>query len=381
MPATAKAPSYEAFERLKSQGLLAYKGGDYAKAKPFLMQAADYLLRIAENGPDGDVRTERQDLAQQLIGLAKECEAKKGKPKKKKRAKNNGGDDDEGADASDWIVREKPDISFDDIAGLADVKDEIRLKMIYPLEYAEEAAEYGISAGGGLLVYGPPGTGKTMIAKAVANEIDATFFMVSPAEMLSKWVGEAEQNISKLFDAAKAEEKAVIFVDEIEALAPRRGSGGSTVMQRVVPQMLQELEGFDRGTDRCLLFIGATNKPWMLDDAMMRPGRFDTMAYLGLPDAAARMRMLEIYFGDRPLDDGIDFGKLCGDLDGYSGADIKNLAKKSAAVPFMAFVNSGGEGERRPIAMGDILSVLEGMQPSVKPRDLKRYDKFTETGK
>jgi len=378
MPTAAKTPSYEAFERLKSQGVLAYKAGDYAKAKPFLMQAADYLLRIAESGSDDGVRAERQDLAQQLIGLAKECETKKSKPKKKGRAKDNG---DDGGDASDWIVREKPDVSFDDIAGLDDVKEEIRLKMIYPLEFMEEAAEYGISAGGGLLVYGPPGTGKTMIAKAVANEIDATFFMVSPAEMLSKWVGEAEQNVSKLFDAAKAEKKAVIFIDEIEALAPRRSSGGSTVMQRVVPQILQELEGFDRGGDRCLLFIGATNKPWMLDDAMMRPGRFDTMAYLGLPDTAARMRMLELYFGDRPLDKDIDLGKLCEALNGYSGADIKSLATKSASVPFMDFVKSGGKGDRRPISMNDILSVLGGIQPSVKLADLKRYGKFTETGK
>ncbi len=378
MPVTAKTPLYETFDRLKSKGLLAYKAGDHAKAKPFLMQAADCLLRIAKTRSDDNVRTEQEDLAQQLIDLAKECAAKKGKSGKKGRVKDHSGDD--GSDANDWIVREKPDISFDDIAGLDEVKEEIRLKMIHPLAYPEEAAEYGISAGGGLLVYGPPGTGKTMIAKAVANEIDATFFMVSPAEMLSKWVGEAEQNVSKLFDAAKAEEKAVIFIDEIEALAPRRGSGGSTVMQRVVPQILQELEGFDCG-ERCLLFIGATNKPWMLDDAMMRPGRFDTMAYLGLPDTAARMRMLEIYLGDRPLDDDVNLNKLCESLDGYSGADIKNLATKSASVPFMDFVKSGGKDDRRPIAMQDILSVLKGIKPSVKPDDLKRYKKFAETGK
>ncbi len=379
MLATAKAPSYEAFERLKVQGVLAYKKGEYAKAKPFLMQAADCLLKIAKSGADDDLRADRQNLAHRLIGLAKECEKKKDKPKRRGRAKDNG--DDDGGDASDWIVREKPDIGFDDIAGLEDVKEEIRLKMIYPLEHAAAAAEYGISVGGGLLVYGPPGTGKTMIAKAVASEIDATFFMVSSAEMLSKWVGEAEQNVSKLFDAAKAEEKSVIFIDEIEALAPRRSSGGSTVMQRVVPQILQELEGFDRGSDRCLLFIGATNKPWMLDDAMRRPGRFDTMAYLGLPDAPARMRLLELYLGNRPLDGDVDLHKLCEALDGYSGADVNSLGVKAASVPFMEHVKAKGKSERRPIAMRDILSVLEVMKPSVKPDDLKRYAKFTETGK
>lgn len=379
MPATATTPSYETFDRMKAKGLAAYKKGSYAEAKPFLAQAAALLISIAEHDTDDDIRNQRQDLAERLIGLAKECETKKDKPKRKNRAKDNG--DDDGADAGDWIVREKPDIGFDDIAGLDDVKNDIRMKMIYPLEYPSEAAEYGISTGGGLLVYGPPGTGKTMIAKAVAHEIDATFFMVSPADMMSKWVGEAEQNISKLFDAAKAERNSVIFIDEIEALAPRRSSGGSTVMQRVVPQILQELEGFDRGGDRCLLFIGATNKPWMLDEAMLRPGRFDTKAYLGLPDPAARMRMLEIYFGDKPLDEDVDLGKLCEALDGYSGADIKSIATKSAGIPFMEFVDSGGNGDRRPIAMKDVLSVLDEIQPSVKLADLKRYEKFTETGK
>ena len=122
MPATARAPSYEAFERLKVQGLSAYKKGDYAKAKPFLIQAADYLLKIAANGPDNELRIDRQDLAARLIALTRECDTKKGKPKKKGRARDDG--DDNGADASDWIVREKPDISFDDIAGLEDVKED-----------------------------------------------------------------------------------------------------------------------------------------------------------------------------------------------------------------------------------------------------------------
>ncbi|MGB0716354.1 MAG: ATP-binding protein, partial [Phycisphaerae bacterium] len=236
----------------------------------------------------------------------------------------------------------------------------------------------GIKTGGGVLLYGPPGTGKTMIAKAIAHEIDATFFVVSPAQMLSKWVGEAEQNIRKLFEAAKQETISVIFLDECEALVPKRQSGSSTVMARVVPQILQELEGFDRKSDRALLFVGATNKPWMLDEAMMRPGRLDSIIYVGLPDPPARIRLLEIHFGDRPLDDDVDFGKLCDQLEGYSGADIKNIIQQSAQIPFMEAI---GGGDPRPIRMADVETIIERTPPSVRQSDLVRYEKFARDGK
>ena len=173
------------------------------------------------------------------------------------------------------MVKEKPTLRFADIAGLDQVKEDIKLKMIYPFEHPELAKKFGVRLGGGILFYGPPGTGKTMLAKATAGEVDATFFRVSSADMLSKWVGEAEQNIKKLFDAAAGEKRAIIFIDEIEALIPARRDDGSSVMQRVVPQILQGMEGFDKKGDRAVLFMGATNVPWQLDPAVLRPGRFD----------------------------------------------------------------------------------------------------------
>src|SRR4029077_18558970 len=145
-----------------------------------------------------------------------------------------------------WMVKEKPTIRFSDVAGLEDVKEDIRLKMIYPFQHPELAKKFGVRLGGGVLFYGPPGTGKTMLAKATAGEVEATFFRVSPADLLSKWVGEAEQNIKKLFDSAAQEPRAIIFIDEIEALVPARRDEGSSVMQRVVPQILQGMEGFDK---------------------------------------------------------------------------------------------------------------------------------------
>ncbi len=375
------AVSFSTFDRLKSKGVAAYKNGEYLTAKTYLVDAAECMIELAEQAKSPEARRQHEELAAELIDLAKDCDRLHKTPGKGRRAgagRQREKEDESGADASDWIVRDRPTIGFDDIAGLEDVKEDIRLKMIYPFAHPELAKQYGITTGGGVLLYGPPGTGKTMIAQAIAHEIKATFFVVSPAQMLSKWVGEAEQNIRKLFDAAKEEDTAVIFLDEAEALVPKRKGDTSAVMQRVVPQILQELEGFDRTSDRALLFVGATNKPWMLDDAMLRPGRLDALIYVGLPDAPARYKLLEIYFGERPLDDDVDFGELCDRLDGHSGADIKNVALQAAQRPFMEAI--AGK-EARPIAMKDILAVIAETPPSVHPSDLLRYEKFAREGK
>jgi transitional endoplasmic reticulum ATPase len=370
--------SFSTFERLKSKGIAAYKNGEYLAAKSYLVDAAECMIELAEQAKTPEARRQHKELATELIDLAKDADRlhkspQKGRPRRRAEKEEEGG-----VDASDWIVREKPDIGFDDIAGLEDVKQEIRLKMIYPFSHPELARKYGIASGGGVLLYGPPGTGKTMMAKAIAHEIDATFFVISPAQVLSKWVGEAEQNVRKLFEAAKAEDTSVVFIDEIEALVPRRKSDSSTVMQRVVPQILQELEGFDRKSDRALLFVGATNKPWMLDEAILRPGRLDAKVHVGLPDAPARYKLLEIYFNGRPLADDVDFGELCDLLDGYSGADIKNIAEQAAQIPFMEVVVGRAE---RPISRADILAVVQQNPPSVHPSDLVRYEKFAGRSK
>ncbi len=364
------------FDRYKSKGIAAYKKGDYQTARAYLVDAAECMVEMAEKTGSPDTRRQREELATELIELARDCDNRQGSPRTNRRPQREK-EDDGAADASDWVVKEQSNISFNDIAGLEDVKEDIRLKMIYPASHPELAKRYGINLGGGLLLYGPPGTGKTMMAKAIAHELNATFFVISPAQILSKWVGEAEQNVRKLFDAAKSEPQAIIFIDEVEALVPKRQDGSSTVMQRVVPQILQELEGFDRKSDRALLFVGATNKPWALDEAMLRPGRLDTKAYVGLPDAPARYRLLEIYFGDRPLDEDVDFGMLCDRLQGYSGADIKGIAAQSASIPFTEAISGR---DPRPINMIDISNVIDATPPSVGKILLGRFESFAETG-
>ncbi len=371
--------TFNTLQRLKDKGLAALRQGDYVAAKPYLIQAAECMIEIAEENKDLAQRAEQEAYAKELIDLAKGCDRRvvrggAGGPRGE-RARE---DADSGAKAEDWIVREKPNVHFTDIAGLDEVKEEINLKMLYPFQHPELAQRYGISVGGGVLLFGPPGTGKTMFARAIACELDATMFVISPAQVMSKWVGEAEQNVKKLFDAAKAEEKSVIFMDEVEALVPRRRDQQSTVMQRVVPQILQEIEGFDRKADRALMFLGATNEPWSLDPAMLRPGRLDAKIYVPLPDAEARFKLFELYLGKRPLADDVDFAKLVERTAGYSGADLKALAERSATRPFLESVAGA---QPRNIMMADVVAVIEDMPPSVSPKDVAKFNQWaTEQG-
>jgi transitional endoplasmic reticulum ATPase len=369
--------TYSTFEQLKDRGMSAYRAGDYAAARLYLLQAAKAMTELARE-VQGDLAEQRRDMAAKLADLAKSCNERKRRGPAG-AARSAAGDEGEKDTQKDWVVREKPDVKFDEIAGLDDVKEEIRLKMIYPVQRPDLAARFGIKTGGGMLLYGPPGTGKTMIAKAVATEIEAVFFSIKPSQVMSKWVGEAEQNVQQLFDQARAEKISIIFIDEVEALVPRRRDSQSTVMQRVVPQILAELEGFDRrkAGENTLLFLAATNEPWSIDPAMLRPGRLDEKIYVPLPDGPARYRMLELYLTDRPLAEDVDLAALTDRLAGYSGADIKNICHKSATIPFLASVK---DDVPRTITQADILSVVEKVKPSVNARDLVRFERFREVG-
>ena len=343
------------------------------------------MLELSKTATGEDLREARKQTAAKLLDLARDCDKAKTENRSRPFVSDNRqsaignrqsqGESEGATNASDWIVREKPSIRFDQVAGLEDVKENIRLKMLYPFEHPELAEKFGINPGGGVLMYGPPGTGKTLLAKATAGELDATFFRVSPADLLSKWVGEAEQNIKKLFDLAATEKRAIIFIDEIEALVPARRDEGSSVMQRVVPQILQGMEGFDKKKGSPILFMGATNVPWQLDPAVLRPGRFDEKVYIPLPDVIARRKMLEIYLSHRPLDANINLDDLAPKLEGFSGADIKYLCDRAATIPFLKSVATGQEGDIDQQIVNDVIADT----PKSVTRDmLKRFEDWAK---
>jgi len=371
--------SWDTFERYRQKGLDARRAGQWDSARIYLLEAARAMLELSKHARGEELKQARRQMAQRLLDLARDCEQARRTNRKPaipdRTSSAESSSESEGAsDAHHWIVKEKPSLRFDDVAGLDDVKEDIRLKMLYPFEHPELAERFGIKPGGGVLLYGPPGTGKTMLARATAGEIDATFFRISPADILSKWVGQAEQNIKRLFDAAAAEQRAIIFIDEIEALVPARRDEGSSVMQRLVPQILQGMEGFDKHSRNPILFMGATNVPWQLDPAVLRPGRFDEKVYIPLPDLAARRKMLEMYLGKRPLDDTVDLDALAQRLEGYSGADIRYICDRAATIPFLQSIASGQEG---PITQQILHDVIAQTPPSVSPQMLERFRQWT----
>jgi len=366
----------ESFEKHKAKGIARFRMGELDEAKYHFLKSAEYLLQLARE-TEGPLREVRMKQAAELVSLARNVKEKRKAIREKAASAAKTGapaEDEKDGVPKEWTLPEKPKLRFDDIAGLEDVKEQFRVKMILPFTHPEKAKKYKVKTGGGILLYGPPGTGKTMIAKAVAGELDATFFAIAPSEILNKWVGESEKNIRKLFDAARACEKAVVFIDEVESLVPkRRDSEAGGVMQRVVPQILAELDGFDVREGQSIMFMGATNEPWNIDYAMLRPGRLDEKVYVGLPDLAARRKILELNLRDIPLAGDVDLDGIAKRLDGYSGADIAYLCRKTAEQMFLESVKETGE---RPIAEGDFDRVLAKLRPSVNPSDLDRFRKF-----
>ncbi len=185
------------------------------------------------------------------------------------------------------------DVSFSDVVGLADVKEAVFDKIINPRKHPELYKKFNIKTGGGILMYGPPGTGKTMIAKAIAKEIGADFYSIKCSDHISKWFGETERNIRELFDKARESKTSIIFFDEIDALAVNRDGCSSSPMQRVVPELLAQIQGInEQKKGHSMLLIAATNKLWLIDSGFLRPGRFDDKIYVGLPDTDARAELV-----------------------------------------------------------------------------------------
>jgi transitional endoplasmic reticulum ATPase len=367
----------ESFEKHKAKGIARFRMGELEEAKYHFLKAAEYLLQLAKES-DGKLRAARMKQAQELVTLAKTVKERKQKLKEQaaalKSAAPSSSDDDKPGIPKEWTLSEKPKLRFNDIAGLEDVKEQIRVKMILPFTFPDKAKRYKVKTGGGILLYGPPGTGKTMIAKAVAGELDATFFAIAPSEILNKWVGESEKNIRKLFETARSCPKAVIFIDEVESLIPkRRDAESGSVMARVVPQILAELDGFEAREGQSVMFMGATNEPWSIDYAMLRPGRLDEKVYVGLPDQDARKKVLELNLKDIPLCEDVEVEALAKRLDGYSGADIAYLCRKVAEQTFLESVELSHE---RPLADADFQRVLKSLRPSVTQADLDRFKKF-----
>ena len=304
--------AYRMYEEYYARAREADQKGQMAEAKKMYLHASEELFRAARD-VQGETRRSLMQRAERLMQLSDAIELpKQSKPSaaptgsgsrttgNKKVSMSNNGDESETV----WIPTEKPNVHFSDIAGLEDVKAVVNSRVILPRRFPDVYKAYNRSLNSGILLYGPPGTGKTMIAKAIATEVNAAFYSVRCSDVVGKYFGEAEKNIKALFEAARAQQSAVLFFDEFEALAARRG-GNSTVMNRLVPELLSQIDGFTTNSERNLLLLAATNRPWDLDTAFLRPPRLTEKIFVGLPDAPARAYLIEKRLAGVPCDENL----------------------------------------------------------------------------
>ncbi len=255
----------------------------------------------------------------------------------------------------------KPNSSFDQVGGMEEVKKEISLKIIKPLEHKDLYKAYGKKIGGGILLYGPPGCGKTLMARATAGEIKANFISVGINDILDMWIGSSERNLHEIFETARKNTPCVIFIDEIDALGANRTDMNKTAGRTVINQFLAELDGLDADNDG-ILILGATNAPWYLDPAFRRPGRFDRIIFVAPPDDEAKAAIFRIHLANKPTEV-IDYLALAKAAKEFSGADIQAVIDKAIEVKLEA---SFKDGIPKPLTTKDFLKAIKKTKPSTK---------------
>jgi SpoVK/Ycf46/Vps4 family AAA+-type ATPase len=250
-------------------------------------------------------------------------------------------------------------ITFADVGGMEDVKEEIRLKIIHPFQHPELYAAYGKRAGGGVLLYGPPGCGKTHVARATAGELGSSFLWVGLEDVLSMWFGESEQNLHELFEQARRSVPCVLFFDEVDALGARHSDMRSSPGRQLINQFLVELDGVSADNEG-ILILAATNAPWHVDDAFRRPGRFDRVVFVPPPDRGALHEIVRIHLEGR-LHEQIDLDRVAARTEKCSGADLRALVDVAVEAKLAASMR---DGVPRPITTDDLLAAARKRKPT-----------------
>lgn len=270
---------------------------------------------------------------------------------------------DSGGGPGDDIDVERPAVTLADVGGMTEVKQRLQAAFLAPMQNPELGRLYGKSLSGGLLMWGPPGCGKTFLARAVAGELGAHFYAVSLADVLDMWIGTSERNVREIFDMARRNAPCVLFIDELDALGQKRTHlRHNSAMRGTVNQLLTEMDSVGSSNEGVFV-LGATNHPWDVDAALIRPGRFDRMLLVLPPDAEARQAILRYHLRDRPVS-GIDVARIAHQTEDFSGADLAHLCDSAAEI---AMADSIASGEVRMIVMDDFAGALKQVKPSTGP--------------
>ncbi len=270
------------------------------------------------------------------------------------------------------VLVETPNVDWSSVGGLDSVRQELQEAVEWPMKYAESFERMGIRPSRGVLLYGPPGTGKTLLAKAVAKESEANFIQVKGPSLLSMWVGKSEEGMRKIFERARQVAPCIVFFDEIDALAGRRGMDqGTRVTERVLNQLLAEMDGLEDLND--VLVIGATNRPDMLDTALLRPGRFDKILLVNAPEEDGRLQILKIHTNKMPVAKEVQLKEIAKETNGYTGADLEAVVREAAYFALREDMNS------KQVKKKHFTEALKKVKPSVNKSTIDLYRKIEET--
>ncbi|MEM2388414.1 MAG: CDC48 family AAA ATPase, partial [Candidatus Thermoplasmatota archaeon] len=276
------------------------------------------------------------------------------------------------------VVIESPNVKWEDIGGLEEAKQKLREAIEWPIKYADLFAHMKAKPPKGILLYGPPGTGKTLLAKAVATESGANFISVKGPEFLSKWVGESEKAVRETFRKARQAAPCIIFFDEIDAITPARGAHADTeVTERIISQMLTEMDGLEELRD--VVVIAATNRPDMIDTALLRPGRFDRLIYIPLPDREARKEILKIHLREKPLASDVSIDELAEKMEGYTGADIAGVCNEAVMSAIREYIKNSNNKkiEELKISRRHFEEAMKNVKPIPK-EEMEKYIRIAE---
>jgi len=282
------------------------------------------------------------------------------------------------------VFVEVPDVTWNDVGGLDDTKERLRETIQWPLDYPEVFEEMDLEAAKGVLMYGPPGTGKTLLAKAVANEAESNFISIKGPELLNKYVGESEKGVREVFEKARSNAPTVIFFDEIDSIAGQRGRNmsDSGVGERVVSQLLTELDGLEELED--VVVVATTNRPDLIDSALLRPGRLDRHVHVPVPDEDGRRKIFAVHTRDKPLADDVDLDQLARKTEGYVGADIEALCREASMAATREFINSVSPEEAATsagnvrVTMDHFEQALEEVTASVDEETRRSYEEMED---
>jgi len=351
---------------------------DYEEAIRYYLDAAEKLISLIKITKHEKAKNSYKKAAAGYTARVKEIRDKlEGKGKKKERETEENKDKSELQRViEDTIVSMDLGVSLDMVAGLSDVKKALREAIILPLK-RPDLFTGARKPWKGILLFGPPGCGKTMIAKATAGDVEATFFNISAASLVSKYLGESEKLVKILYDEARERQPSIIFIDEVDALTQARGSGSEhDSMRRVKTQLLTSMEGLgSTRTDR-IVTIGATNIPWEIDSAFRR--RFERRIYVPVPDIEARTKVFEINSKGISLADDVNFQALAELTEGFSGSDIANVCREAIFAPVRELDSSGAldndEIKARDVRQKDYIDALKNVNPSVSENELVKFD-------